>query len=184
MFQETNVLAKISCNMEQLVKQVIQIRLHYNTVNREEVFKLSNIKNTATRLLRFSDIHRLDNILQDTCQEGHVKEQRTEISGQALSRTGQVTVQLTPPSSSQLAGWSRYISVMYGYSPLWPWLSRWRNTKHWFLTWQWLSWKPDKILVYCPVKGPNLIFAKYIYYKLSILWILLSSEIQSSKYTR
>jgi hypothetical protein len=101
--------------MEQLVKQNTEIRLHCYIVSRDEGFKLRNTHNPTTMLLKFSDIHRLDNILETNARKGRPKN-RTEISGQTSCRIGWVIVQLTPPSSSALAGGG--ISVMYGYSPL------------------------------------------------------------------
>jgi hypothetical protein len=40
-FQETKVIAKTSGHMDQLVKEVAEIRLHTNNFNREKGFKLS-----------------------------------------------------------------------------------------------------------------------------------------------
>jgi hypothetical protein len=53
-FQETEVLAKISGCMDQLVKEAMEIKLYLDNINGEEGFKLGKTRNPSTGLLRHS----------------------------------------------------------------------------------------------------------------------------------
>jgi hypothetical protein len=49
-FQETEVLANTSGYMDQFVKDTTELRLHPDSIKREEGFKLSKAWNPSTRL--------------------------------------------------------------------------------------------------------------------------------------
>jgi hypothetical protein len=50
-FRDTEVLARISGVMEELVKLAMEIKLHADNINREEGFKLCKTWNPNTRFL-------------------------------------------------------------------------------------------------------------------------------------
>jgi hypothetical protein len=57
MFHEIELLAKTSGYIDKFDTAAIEIKLHLNNINREEVFELSTAWNPSTRLLRHSNAH-------------------------------------------------------------------------------------------------------------------------------
>jgi hypothetical protein len=56
-FQETETLAETSGYMDLLVREAIEIKLHQNSINREERVKFRKAWNPSTSLLRHSNTH-------------------------------------------------------------------------------------------------------------------------------
>jgi hypothetical protein len=61
-FQESEILAKRSSHMDRPGKEATEMRLHLNSISREEAFRLSKVWNPTTILLRYSNTYRLDKI--------------------------------------------------------------------------------------------------------------------------
>jgi hypothetical protein len=61
-FQETEILAKRSSYMDRRFKEATEMRLHSNSIKKEEGFRLSEVWNPTTILLRHSNTYRLDKI--------------------------------------------------------------------------------------------------------------------------